>query len=174
MATAAPPASPRARKVAKSIRPDMFERLLAGGAALMFLAVTAALVRGYPHWTQTKPLVWAHLLTILVALALTLPLLLQKRGTGWHRQLGWTWSAAMFVTAAISFGIHESGPGQWSPIHFLSAVTVVGVPLAVWSARRHLIGLHRFAMRFTVTGALLIAGFFTFPFGRMLGRWLLG
>lgn len=161
------------RKAVK-VRPDTFDCVLAIASALMLAAVLAALARGYPHWTEAKPLVWAHVLTILVALALTPPLLLQKRGTRRHRRLGWAWSLAMFSTAAISFGIHESGPGQWSPIHFLSGLTVVGVPLAVWTARRHMVGLHRLAMRLTVTGALLIAGFFTFPFGRMLGRWLLG
>lgn len=172
MATLAEP--PRLRTKRKSIRPDLFERLLAFASGLMLAAVLAALVRGYPHWTEAKPLVWAHLVTIIVALALTPPLLLQKRGTGLHRKLGWAWSVAMFATAAISFGIHESGPGRFSPIHLLSALTVFGVPLAVVAARLHLVDWHRRAMNFTIAGALVIAGFFTFPFGRMLGRWLLG
>jgi uncharacterized membrane protein len=140
----------------------------------MLAAVLAALVRGYPHWTEAKPLVWAHLLTIIIAMALTPLLLLQKRGTRWHRQAGWAWSIAMFTTAAISFGIHESGPGLFSPIHLLSALTIVGVPLAVLAARRHMGDWHRQAMRITVLGALILAGAFTFPFGRMLGRWLMG
>ena len=32
--------------------------------------------------------------------------------------------------------------------------------------------LHRGSVRGMVTGALLVAGFFTFPFDRMLGHWL--
>lgn len=162
------------RKKAKPLTPDPFERVLAIGSAAMLLFVVAALVRGYPHWTEAKPTVWAHLLTIVVALALTPPLLLQKRGTRRHRRLGWAWSIAMFSTALISFFIHESGPGPFSPIHLLSGLTVIGVPLTVWAARHHRHAQHRFGVRFTVTGALLIAGFFTFRFGRMLGRWLLG
>jgi uncharacterized membrane protein len=31
---------------------------------------------------------------------------------------------------------------------------------------------HRRGVRAMVTGALLIAGFFTFPFDRLLGHWL--
>jgi uncharacterized membrane protein len=158
----------------RSIRPDGFERVHAWASALMLVTVLAALVRGFPHWTEAKPLVWAHLFTIIVALALTPFLLLGKRGSRWHRRLGWGWSVAMVATAAISFGIHESGPGRFSPIHLLSALTLVGVPLSVWAARRHLVDWHRLAMRFTVAGALITAGLFTFPFGRMLGRWLLG
>lgn len=174
MATAVEPSS-ISRKVSKSIRPDAYERFLAVAAAVLLVFVIAALVRGYPHWTEAKPLVWAHLLTIILALALTPFLLLQKRGSRRHRQLGWAWALAMFATAVISLGIRESGPsGGWSPIHVLSGITIVGVPLAVWRARQHNVPGHRLGIRITVTGALVIAGFFTFPFGRMLGRWLFG
>lgn len=162
------------RQKLKSIKPDSFERFLAYGSAVMFFAVTAAIIRGFSHWADLKLVIWIHLITILVALALTSPLLLQKRGTERHKLLGWGWSVAMFSTAAVSFLIHESGPGLFSPIHLLSGLTVLGVPLIVFAARWHMVALHRFGVRFTVLGALLIAGFFTFPFGRMLGRWLMG
>jgi uncharacterized membrane protein len=166
--------SPAPRRKRKSIRPDGYERLLAAGTAIMLVAVIAALVRGAAEWDRVPAVVWAHLLTIIVALALTPPLLLQKRGTGRHRLLGWGWTLAMLGTAVISLFVHESGGGRWSPIHALSVLTLVGVPLTVLAARRHRVEAHRFGIRFAVTGALLIAGFFTFPFGRMLGRWLLG
>ncbi len=161
------------RRKAKSIRPDIFEQLLAVGSALMFAAVLVTIIRGADRWAEMKPIIWLHLMIILVALVLSPPLLLLKRGTRQHRRLGWIWSIAMFSTAAVSFFIHESGSGLFSPIHLLSGLTVVGVPLIVVAARRHMVAAHRFGVRATVLGALLIAGFFTFPFGRMLGRWLL-
>lgn len=80
----------------------------------------------------------------------------------------------MFATAVVSLFIHESGPGWFSPIHLLSALTIVGVPGLVVTARKHKHASHRRIVRSLVIGALLTAGFFTFPFGRMLGRWLLG
>ncbi len=171
MATVADSPAPRRRR--KSIRPDAYERFLAAGTAAMLVVVVAAVIRGSAEWSKVPPLVWAHLLTIIVALALTLPLLLQKRGTGRHRVLGWSWAVAMLSTALISLFIHHGG-SRWSPIHALSALTMVGVPLTVLAARGHRVEAHRFGVRAAVTGALLIAGFFTFPFGRMLGRWLLG
>jgi uncharacterized membrane protein len=79
----------------------------------------------------------------------------------------------MLVTAVVSLFVHETGP-SFSPIHLLSVITIVGVPLTIWAARRHKVAAHRFGIRLAVTGALLIAGFFTFPFGRMMGRWLFG
>jgi uncharacterized membrane protein len=162
----------RKRKL-KSIRPDLFEKLLAAGTMIMLLVVAVAIARGRSEWGDLKPAVWAHLITIIVALILTPLLLLQKRGTHLHRQLGWAWAIAMFSTAVISLFVHESGPG-FSPIHLLSVLTIIGVPLTIYAAHRHAVAAHRFGIRFAVTGALLIAGFFTFPFGRMMGRWLLG
>lgn len=140
----------------------------------MLLLVAAALVRGYPRWLEAKATAWAHLLTIIVALAFTPYLLTQPRGTRLRRRVGYVWAGAMFVTAAISLFIHESGPGRFSPIHILSVLTLFGVPGLVVTARKHKHASHRRIVRSLVIGALLIAGFFTLPFGWMLGRWLTG
>jgi uncharacterized membrane protein len=48
------------------------------------------------------------------------------------------------------------------------------VPVIVISARRHQHAQHRGAVRGMVSGALLIAGFFTFAPDRLLGGWLFG
>ena len=170
MATIAP------RSVAKSqsIRPDTYELVLAAGAVILLAAVLAAIVRGHAHWQEVPSIVWLHLGTVLIALALTPILLLKQRGTSQHRRLGWAWSVAMFVTAVGSLFIRKATGSGWSPIHVLSGLTIVLVPLLVSRARQHDVSGHRRSVRGTVTGALLIAGFFTLPFGRMLGRWLLG
>jgi uncharacterized membrane protein len=54
----------------------------------------------------------------------------------------------------------------------LSVATLVLVPLLVITARRHNVARHRRTVRGIIIGALLIAGFFTFPFDRLLGHWL--
>lgn len=162
------------RRKLKSIRPDLFEKLLALGTVIMLLVVVVAIARGRSEWGGLKPTVWAHLLTIIAALVLTPVLLLQKRGTALHRQLGWASAAAMFSTAVISMFVHESGPGRFSPIHLLSVLTIMGVPLTIMAAHRHKVAAHRVGIRFAVAGALLVAGCFTFPFGRLMGRWLFG
>ena len=58
--------------------------------------------------------------------------------------------------------------GPWSPIHLLSILVLVTLPLAVIHARRHDIAQHRMAMLMLFTGALVIAGGFTFLPGRIL------
>ena len=156
----------------RPLTPTLFERVLAIGAAIMFVIVVTALVRGYAHWREVPVLVWMHLLTIIIALALTPFLLLGPRGNRQHRQLGYIWVVSMAATAALSFGIY--GKGGWSAIHLLSAFTLVQAPLIAWHAHRHDVIAHRTTVQLIVFGALLIAGVFTLPFGRMLGRWLAG
>ena len=156
------------------LAPQAFDRILAAAAALLLAAVVAALARGFDEWDRVPAVVWAHIGTILVALALTPLMLLRKRGDRPHRVLGWIWAVALFLTAAISFGVREINPGGFSLIHLLSVLTIVQVPLIVRYARRHDWKRHRAAVRGMVTGALLVAGFFTFPFGRLMGTWLFG
>lgn len=158
----------------KPLTVDMFERVLAIATALLFGVVIVALARGYAEWGRVPPLVWAHLVTILTALALTPVMLLRKRGDLLHRRLGTVWVAAMLLTALISFGVRDINRGGFSVIHLLSAWTLIQVPRLWWAARHHNIRAHRSGVRGMVTGALLIAGFFTFPFNRLLGHFLFG
>ncbi len=151
---------------------DTYEKVLSIGA-LLLAAVLTAILRGQAQWAMVPGIVWAHILTILVALGLTLVILLSPRGDRRHRILGRVWAAAMLLTALLSFGIREAN-GGFSFIHILSAWVVIQVQLLWYAARTHKVALHRGSVRGMVTGALLIAGFFTFPFGRLLGRWLFG
>ena len=156
------------------LAPPRFERWLAVGAMAILAAALAALVRGHADWAKVPPLIWLHLATIALSLALTPVLLLRTRGVRRHRQLGYLWVGAMTATAALSFGIRTINPGGFSLIHVLSAFTLVQTPLIAWYAHRHHVRAHRITVQVMVLSALLIAGFFTFPFGRMLGGWLFG
>ena len=155
------------------ISADRFERILAYAATVLLAAVAIALARGFGQWHQVPPLVWAHLATILVALALTPVILLGRRGDRRHRTLGTVWVVAMIATAAISLFVHVSSL-RFTPIHILSVWVLIQVPIIWWSARTHNVARHRGSVRGMVLGALLIAGFFTFPFDRLLGHWLFG
>jgi uncharacterized membrane protein len=80
----------------------------------------------------------------------------------------------MFLTALDTMFVRMINQGGFSWIHLLSIWTMIQVPLIVLRARSHNVAGHRSAVRGMVTGALMIAGFFTFMFDRMLGHWLLG
>ena len=76
------------------------------------------------------------------------------------------------ATAIVSFDIRSIMHGRLSPIHILSAFVIVEAPMIVWFARSHNIRGHAIAVRSTIAGALLVAGFFTLSPGRLLGTWL--
>lgn len=154
--------------------PDWYERLLSIGAVALMAVVLVALARGRPQWPAVPRGVWLHLATVLVALALTPVMLLRLRGDRLHRRLGKLWVTAMFLTALVSLFVRTSNPHGFSFVHLISAYVVIAAPLIWWTASTHRVRAHRRHVRGMVTGALLIAGFFTLPFGRLLGTWLLG
>ena len=159
---------------AKSIKPDLLEKILGLLALVLLAAALVSLFKGRDQWHLLPWQVWLHLSTIIVALVITPIMMWRKRGDGLHRKLGWVWSIAMFLTAIISFDIRMIADGNFSFIHILSVLTIVIVPLLVLAARRHDVIAHRKHVRGIVVGALLIAGFFTFPFNRIMGQWLFG
>jgi Predicted membrane protein len=155
-----------------SIAPDRLEKALGGLALVMLAFVVVAVLKGMSEWARIPGVVWLHLVTICLALALTPVLLWQPRGTPGHRQLGYVWAGAMMLTAIDSLFVRLTNHGAFSPIHALSVMTIVLVPVLVLAARRHDVARHRRTVRGMIIGALLVAGFFTFPFGRLLGHWL--
>lgn len=156
------------------LQPDLYEKILAGGAILLFVLVVVALVRGSGSLERVPGLLWLHLVTVLTPLVITPLQLLRRRGDATHRLLGWLWAIPLFATALISFGIRDISHGGLSFIHLFSVVTMVAVPLLVFAGRHHMIARHRGTARGLVTGALLTAGYFTLLPSRMLGGWLWG
>lgn len=114
------------------------------------------------------PAVQLHLAAALLALAIGTALLLGVKGNRLHRGLGWTWVIAMAVTAVSSLFIRELNHGAFSFVHFLSGWTLVGLPMAVYAARRHKVAQHRKAMTGMFVGGLVLAGLLAFLPGRLL------
>ena len=155
-----------------SLKPDAYEKFLAAAAAVLFVLVSIALLRSRDAWEELRPLIWLHLASVMLPLAITPVQLLRRRGDGVHRMLGWIWALSLFGTALISFGIRDVNDGDFSFIHIFSIITILTVPMLVFAARHHRIARHRRAVRGLVTGALLAAGYFTLIPSRILGGWL--
>jgi uncharacterized membrane protein len=115
------------------------------------------------------PAIQLHAFLALAAFTLGAVQLIAPKGTLPHRTIGWLWVALMLVVSISSFWIQDLRVwGPWSPIHLLSIFTLVMLPFAVWQARRHNVAMHSRAMIGIFTGALLIAGLFTFVPGRIM------
>lgn len=124
-----------------------------------------------PDWSlliAAPSAIQIHVAAALTALLIGIVLLAGIKGTRLHRALGWTWVLAMGTTAVSSFFIHQINPGGLSLIHLLSGWTVVGLPMAVYAARRHRVQAHRRAMTGMFVGGLIVAGLLTFLPGRMM------
>jgi uncharacterized membrane protein len=116
-----------------------------------------------------------HAFAAIAAFVLGAVQLAAPKGTIPHRLLGWVWAALMLTVAISSFFIHELRLwGPWSPIHLLSLLTLVALPLAIFYARRQDMRRHQRVMVGLFAGALVIAGIFTFLPGRIMHAALFG
>lgn len=95
-------------------------------------------------------------------------LMLGVKGRTSHKVLGYTWVAAMLCTAVTSFFMIGLNGNSFSPIHGLSAWTVIGAPFGIMLARKKKISAHRRHMTGMFVGAMLLAGLFSFLPGRMM------
>jgi uncharacterized membrane protein len=78
-----------------------------------------------------------HAYAALASFALGVVQLARVKGTTGHRALGYTWVGLMLIVALGSFWIHDLRVwGPWSPIHLLSILSLVMLPLGVWYAHR--------------------------------------
>jgi len=103
-----------------------------------------------------------HAFAAMAAFVLGVVQLAAPKGTLPHRTLGWIWAGLMMAVAVSSLWIHQIRLlGPWSPIHLLSILVLVTVPLGVWRAHRHEVADHRSIMILIFSGALVIAGLFT-------------
>jgi uncharacterized membrane protein len=118
---------------------------------------------------NAAPVIQIHAFAAIAAFAVGVVQLAAAKGTIRHRLIGWSWAVLMLTVAFSSLFIHEIRLwGAWSPIHLLSILVLVTLPLAIWAARRHDVRRHRNAMAALFMGALVVAGAFTFLPGRIM------
>ncbi|MDX8460192.1 DUF2306 domain-containing protein [Mesorhizobium humile] len=121
-----------------------------------------------PLLSAPPPIPW-HAFAALAALAVGGAQLALPKGTMRHRVLGYAWVALMLVIAISSFWIQQIRLiGPFSPIHLLSILVLITVPLAVWHAHNHRVAKHRKVMISLYVFALIGAGVFTLLPGRIM------
>ena len=121
-----------------------------------------------PLLSAPPPIPW-HAFSAFAALAVGGAQLALPKGTMRHRVLGYAWVALMLVIAISSFWIQQIRlVGPFSPIHLLSILVLITVPLAVWHAHNHRVAKHRKVMISVYVFALIGAGVFTLLPGRIM------
>ncbi|MDX8529607.1 DUF2306 domain-containing protein [Mesorhizobium sp. VK25A] len=121
-----------------------------------------------PLLSAPPPIPW-HAFAAFAALAIGGAQLALPKGTMRHRVLGYTWVALMLIIVISSFWIQQIRLiGPFSPIHLLSILVLITVPLAVWHAHNHRVAKHRKVMISLYVFALIGAGVFTLLPGRIM------
>ena len=127
-----------------------------------------------PLWNDGL-IISSHAIAALVAMAAGTLQFAMPKGTMGHLLLGYSWAGMMAVVAGSSFWIHEFQViGPYSPIHILSAITLITLCYAIRAARAGRIRAHRSAMITLYITALLLTGAFTLIPGRTMHAVLLG
>ncbi|MGB3753187.1 MAG: DUF2306 domain-containing protein [Parerythrobacter sp.] len=117
--------------------------------------------------------VWIHIAAVLPAVPLGGYLLLAKKGTARHKQLGKVWLVLMLVTATSAIFIKTNG--GFSPIHIFVPITFHAAWKVVATARRGDIAAHKRHLVSTYLFALMIPGIASFAIpGRLMNAMLLG
>ncbi len=148
-------------------------------AFAIYLIVSHFILAAYPEANprfriSLEPILTAatviqvHVAGALSAFFIGLVLLCAPKGFRLHKTLGWSWIVAMSVTAISSFFITGLMGSSYSPIHALSAWTMIGLPFGVAAVRRKDVRKHRQTMTGMYVGAMVIAGLFSFLPGRLM------
>lgn len=127
-----------------------------------------------PLFLAQPSVIQIHVMAAVASVAVGAVILWARKGRTFHRTLGWIWASLMAVTAGTSLFIVGLNGDHWSLIHLLSGWTLVGLPFAVWAARRHNVNVHKRAMTSLFWGALIIAGAFAFLPGRLMWTLFMG
>lgn len=124
-----------------------------------------------PELSSQPPAVIVHLAVAVGALVIGPIALWLRKGSRWHRAIGYSWITLMAAAAVSSLFIRDFRLPNlfgYTAIHGLSLATFVGIGLGIWYISRRNVARHRRVMRITY-GAALLAGVFAFLPDRYLG-----
>lgn len=130
-----------------------------GGAmtAICLYAIGRALLGMTPDLPHLKNIALViHITTVIPCLPLGMYLLLARKGTARHKQLGKMWVALMVITATSTIFLYEDFRFSW--IHIFVPITYRAAWLIVSTARKGDIVRHRKEIIGLFFGALMIPG----------------
>ncbi len=152
--------------------------LLMGGRGMAYVGQMVAHARLHaPNLrliAEAPIAIQVHLATVSAALVLASAQMLGPKGRTFHRVMGWILSVLLLVTAIASLFISNPRGGLFNPFQVFSVWTLIAVPWAVVSARRHDVRRHASMMTGLFLGALVVAGLLTFLPGRLMWRVFFG
>ncbi len=121
-------------------------------------------------------LAYLHLATVIPAFLIGTYLLLNRKGTALHKNLGKAYMLLMLLTASIALTMPaQIGPtlfDHFGLIHIFCLVVFTFVTRAYLAVRRGNIRHHRLSMLGVYFGGIITAGAFALSPGRLLHSWI--
>ncbi|MEQ1929076.1 MAG: DUF2306 domain-containing protein [Parvularculaceae bacterium] len=113
-----------------------------------------------------------HLCAAILAAAFGAIIFLNRKGTAFHKTLGWGFVVLMSITAISAIFIRRTegipNIAGFTPIHLFVVITALGLPHALLRIRRGDVRGHAAGMIGLYVGAILIAGVLAFLPGRLM------
>ncbi|PHS25989.1 MAG: hypothetical protein COA84_06980 [Robiginitomaculum sp.] len=117
----------------------------------------------------TAPLaIQIHAFGAMSAFGLGSAQMLLPKGRTAHIIMGWVWVVLMVMVASSAFFIRGINHGSFSPVHLFIPLTIFGLYGGLSALYRKDGPGHGKAMRGLFSGALVLAGLFTFFPGRLM------
>ena len=118
---------------------------------------------------NAQPPIPLHAICALAALVIGGMQMFMQKGTALHIAFGRVWVALMTIVAISSFFIHDFKVwGDYSPIHILSAWTLLSLAAGIYFIRKGDIRRHKYIMTSLFYLALVLTGAFTLLPGRLM------
>ena len=119
---------------------------------------------------NAAPIVQTHIGAAVFAVRVGPLVVFRLRRDRWHKPIGYFWVLAMATLAVTSFFISGLRQGQFSPIHLLSILVLVGVACGLLSISYRRSRAHAIHLQALYVQAMLGSGLFTSLPGRMISR----
>ncbi|MEX0645530.1 MAG: DUF2306 domain-containing protein [Parvularculaceae bacterium] len=121
-----------------------------------------------------------HVVAVVGATLLGLVIFLNRKGTNFHKTLGWSFVTLMTITAVSAVFIRRP-PGDgvpslagFTPIHLFVLLTAVSLPMAIIHIKNGRVAHHARTMIGLFVGGIIIAGILAFLPGRIMNNVVFG
>jgi uncharacterized membrane protein len=119
-----------------------------------------------------------HLCAAVLSALVGAVIFLNRKGTRFHKTLGWSFVVLMAITAISAIFIRSAvglpNIAGFTPIHLFVVLTGISLPAGLYLIRRGKVRAHATTMISLYIGAIVVAGVLAFLPGRILNRMVFG
>jgi uncharacterized membrane protein len=123
---------------------------------------------------EAAPQIKVHVVAVTLATFFGVIIFLNRKGSGFHKLMGWTYVLLMTATAVSAAFIRRPPGGDfpniagYTPIHLFVVLTAITLPMAIIHIKAGRVRQHAGSMIGLFVGGVIIAGILAFLPGRIM------